>query len=293
MVLTDSSPCLAAKPCLYCGDTSAMKTDEHVVQEALGGSVVLADEACGPCNTKVFSPLDGHLVRIVRDLLCHNHPDVPKKRMFIAGDHCVTRDEENSVWVTVRLDQKLRPVVFEQMVQLPDGTWHVSMDPSIAGNSVNAVGRVHKMADELAGVCEENISMKVVAGTEPPVEPAIIRSAPGVFVVRAAYESQATALRSAILAGRFATNTLKQLSDPRSQSTQSPVVHIRKAVEQAAIERALAKLAINVACHALGSTVVRSQAFDAIRRFARFGDGYGDEPFACFPSIRISSGRPR
>ena len=261
------------KPCLYCGDPHAAKTDEHVLQKGLGGTVVLKDEVCGTCNTTVFSSPDGHLVRFVRDLAFHDHPDVPDKRTFILGNHSVTWDREHSLWVSVRLDKTGRPIVFDQIVRAREN-WYVSLNPA---GGPNVTERLQGMLKELETVTPEHLATHVIRRTDPPVEPAVIRSARSRFVVRAATEDEAAKLRNEILGREFARTRFKQISEAKEELTHAPTVHVQSSINHGAIVRALAKLALNVFCHVVGSDEARTPEFGAIRRFAFDGTGYPDD----------------
>jgi hypothetical protein len=260
------------KPCLYCESTSNPKTDEHVVQQGFGCTTVLQNEVCGACNTGIFSPLDGELIRFVHSLVCFGHPDVPARAPFIAGLHAVVRDEENGVWVSVRLDKDMHPTVFDQLVFLGEGRWHISLDPRTPGKNEE---RLAGLRAELAQVPADSIKSTIIHGTDPPVEPAIIRSAPGRYLIRAATDAAAERIRQHILSGRLTAKGWSQNEGPVKSKIVEPTVHVRASFGDGDIARALVKMAVNCTCYVFGSDVARADGFAAARCFARHGDDTG------------------
>src|SRR5690242_3471823 len=97
------SPTTDRQEPLFCGDSTRPRTDEHVLQQAFGTSLVLKDDVCGECNTSVFSPLDTKLVEHARRFGYWDHPDLPVKRTMLDGQLGVTFDAENQLWQSVRL----------------------------------------------------------------------------------------------------------------------------------------------------------------------------------------------
>jgi hypothetical protein len=256
------------KPCLYCEQEAVTKGAEHVLQHGLGGGTCLdPGEVCDECNTRVFSPLDGHLVRIVHDLLCRDHPDVVHSRNFLRGHHVVHRDEQNSVWVSVRLDEHLRVRICDQFVRIGPGQWHVSMD---LDTGEQPLVRHSQIVQELRAVTPEEVSIVVIDDREPAVEPAIVRSARGRFVVRGATVEVAEDLRTQLLKREVFVGEGIPSSVQRS-TISNPSVHVRIRIEDGAIGRALAKVAMNVVCHALGPVIARSPDFDTVRKFVLDG----------------------
>lgn len=256
------------RPCLYCEMSAPAKSAEHVLQRGLGGGACLdIGEVCDDCNIRVFSPMDGHLVRIIHDLLCRDHPDVVRSRNFLRGHHAVHRDELNSVWVSVRLDEQMRVRTCDQFVRIGPGQWHVSMDP---GTGEQPLVRHSQIVQELRAVTPEDVSMVVIDDRDPPVEPAIVRSARGRFVVRGATVEIAETLRTWLLERKIFLGEGTPSNVQRS-TVENPDVHVRIRIEDGAIGRALAKVAMNVVCHALGAVVARSPEFGAARKFVLDG----------------------
>jgi len=213
----------------------------------------------------VFSPLDGHLVRLVHDLLCRTHPDVALSRNPLRGHHVVQRDQEQGVWLTVRLDERMRSHSPDQLIHLGDRNWQMSFDASV---DADPEARQRQFIHELRAVSADDLSVVIVSDCDPPIEPAIVRSSPNKFAVRASTLEIAECLRRKILEERvFATDPLA-MSELREQTIENPMVHVRFSIHDGSIRRALAKMALNTVCLTLGSDVARDGAFDAVRRFA-------------------------
>lgn len=257
-------------PCLYCGQTKPTTGREHVVQEGLGGSIRLEQgEVCDHCNSVVFSALDGHLVRWVHDLLCRDHPDVVMSRNPLRGHQNVHRDEEHKVWLSVRLDERMRSRTPDQMIHVGGANWHMTFDAASPGDPQ---ARAQQFLVELRGATADDLSTIVVGGCEPPVEPAIVRSARGMFSVRGASAEVAESLRRKILEDKVFALDPVAVSEPGHQSIHGPTVHVQLTIEDEAIRRALAKLALNVVCMVFGSVTARESQFDLARRFVLDGN---------------------
>ena len=253
------------RPCLYCGDAALPKSREHVLQAAFGTTLTLDDDVCERCNVQTFSPLDTSLVQFVRSLACHGHPDVTPSQRLFQGPANILRDDVNSVWTSVRLDQRIRPSPFEQMIQLGGGRWHVVLDPNRRGSDEE---RLRRFLEELRVADAPTITTLVIPDAEPPVESAVIRSAPGRFVVRGSSEQAAQELRSKIVEGKLAPQGWQPFADPVTSRTQPGPIRVRAFIPHGQIQRAIAKTAMNFVCHVLGPEIARQRRFYGIREFA-------------------------
>lgn len=256
-------------PCLYCEERKP-KTDEHVVQEGLGGGVTLKDLVCGDCNTKVFSGPDGKLIRYIRELACRSHPDVASKRSALAWHPGLYFDDELDAWVSVKMGD-FSP--FDQLI-LPEerGTGpfdtKIVLDPGIPGDPLD---RVARMMGELGH--PESLSLKswVADGHTPPVQPAVIRSGRNSYMLRGASEPAVEAIRAEVEAGRFRTFTNND--QPKRGKTENPTLNSNFNMPLGAIAQALAKMAMNFLALAWGVDVARQPRFDPVKTAVRTGAG--------------------
>ncbi|HMJ13642.1 MAG TPA: HNH endonuclease [Polyangiaceae bacterium] len=265
---TDGVTASELKPCLYCRDKARPKTAEHIMQRGLGGRACLHDEVCDECNSKTLSRVDGFLVRAVHDLYCRRHSDVTKSRNPLRGNHVVHRDERHSVWLSVRLDERMRLRIPDQLISRGGYDWHMSVGDDSTEDIATPVRRI---TDELRAVAVDNLSIVVVGDCEPPVEPALVRSGPGCFVVRAATREIAESLKQRVLERKIFSTEPRTTLEPQS-TISDPLVHVRMHIEERAICRALAKIGLNVVCRVFGSEFARSADFDVVRDFILNGE---------------------
>jgi hypothetical protein len=261
--------------CLYCEDTTRKRTSEHVLQKGFGSDLTLPDDVCTDCNSVVFSPLDKMLIEFVRLYAYATHPDVIGGRTLLQDGHSLWLDDEG-VWLTVRIDRDGRPIVFTQLVFLADDRVHVTLDNSKPPVDIEAeLARVKAELADLARLELKPVIHTVASDDDrPKVQPALVRSAPFVYQLRAASTEEADALRARVLAGTAFANPRIQ-GQPEARSHQ---VKVEKRVEinMGGIARAVAKTALNFVCRALGPHVARRAEFDELRAFALGNKPPGD-----------------
>lgn len=253
--------------CLYCNDNTRKRTSEHVLQKGFRTDMTLPDDVCTDCNSVVFSPLDKMLIEFVRLYAYATHPDVIGGRTLLQDGHSLWLDDEG-IWLTVRIDRDGRPIVFTQLVYLAEDRVHVTLDNSNPPVDIEAeLGRVRA---ELAN--PERLQLNAVIHAvptdddRPKVQPALVRSAPFVYQLRAASTEEAESLRARVVSGAaFANPRIQGTPEARSQQVK---VEKRIVFNMGGISRAVAKSALNLVCKALGPSVARDPAFDAVRGFA-------------------------
>jgi hypothetical protein len=124
------------------------------------------------------------------------------------------------------------------------------------------------MVEELSDSQSLRCSTHAFPEESPPVEPAIVRSAPGVYVFRASTEEQAQSLMAQVTSGTpFRERGIAVLGELRN-SVDNPTVTVVAKVAFGAVDRALAKTAMNFVCASLGPDVARLRVFDAVKAFA-------------------------
>jgi hypothetical protein len=253
-------------PCLYCGDRERPRTAEHVLQKGLGAEMILPEDVCDECNTKVFSPLDGDLVRYVRTIAYCDHPDVRVTRTFLQEAHPLVF--QDGAWISVRVEKNTRWVILPQIVFLGGGRLQVSLDTS-AGKDA-AVALLANMQKELAEPSTLNPLKTTIVDnrqSEVAIQPALIRSAPRKYCVRAHTREAADEVAADVATGRLLAN-LRSLSAADDRTYERPGVLTTLSVNLGHIERAVAKVALNFVCKIAGPGTARNTAFDRLRAFA-------------------------
>lgn len=265
-------------PCLYCGDAEgARQGEEHVLQEAFGTRLTIPGEVCDHCNTKTFSPLDGALVKYVRVYAYWDHPDVEHNRTMLQDGHGLWL--QDGVWLNVRVDRDVKPIVFDQLVFLPDGSVRVALDSRRLGPEAAAT-QLALITTELA-TPSTLLLKEYVAGPpgegRPAVQPALVRSAPGRWLLRAQDQGSVNVLREKLQAGTLLSG-LRQGGDSTPRSIR-PDIELRIEINFGSVQRALCKVALNLVCKVLGSNTARDQSFDDLRRYALTGNSANAEAF--------------
>lgn len=248
------------RPCLYCGDTEKPKTEEHVLQKALGGSLTLDKDVCGDCNTKVFSPLDGLLIRYVQTLFYYGHDDVGRKRNFLQENLGSLRNDDTGKWTAARLDRDFKARILEQVVLNDDGEFRMTLS-----DGGDATRRGKTIVAELSRP-DVAITKQLIDEGDPPMCPRLIRSSPGVYVARGTSEAVCDDLLGKVRAGIF--REMNGMTPPQRITVPPPYVEVPITFDFGAVERALAKTALNFVCATWGGNTAREPVFDEIRQLA-------------------------
>ena len=252
------------RPCLFCRDTSKPKTAEHVLQDGFGASLTLPDDVCEDCNTGRFSPLDKRLVDYVRTYAYADHPDVTRNRTIFQDGRCIFFDPSSQLWLHVRVDKQVRPRAFSQVILIGNNQLKFIADTSESSEW-------QELRDQMKVELSDPSRLAVTTTTfevNPPVDmlPALLRTAPLTYNIRARSEEGAEAMRKAVESGKLLAGPMESVAT--ENQTNQPLLTFSVAIPFGDIHRALAKTALNFVCAAMGPVVARSPAFDVLRRFA-------------------------
>lgn len=254
---------IGADGCLFCGDTEAPKTDEHVLQAGFGADLRLVDEVCGRCNTERFSPLDTAVIDFARNLVFAHHPDVTPTRTILNDGHPVTFDDSVGHWVSVRVLKQGQAFLPPQIVVVSTNQVGYHADNGPNALALAALFRQELSQPELLEF--ETAIVDIKQEGLPPVQPAIVRSAPGKYVLRARTAEEAAKLEQVVRTGLF--GTWSNSTDPTARPLVLPRIHGGLHVRLGHYKRAVAKTALNFVCATLGGEFARGAAFDDLRRF--------------------------
>ncbi len=258
-------------PCLYCGDNERERTREHVIQQSLGGGLVLEDDVCAHCNTDVFSPIDKHLVDYLRTFVFWREPFGNPMALLTGGPLSLTFDEVRGVWQSVRVDSKGFPRAVPQFVFKTDSQVQFFADCT---DPNRAAALQAQMLAELKSPSTLSIkpmvAVKRPADPRPEVQTALIRSAPNTYLVRASSTALAEQMMARILSDQL-FSAWEQVGELRDDARQ---ISIEKSIQVRVgdVHRAVAKIALNFVCAVAGPDIARDGALDELRHFALRGN---------------------
>jgi hypothetical protein len=106
----------------------------------------------------------------------------------------------------------------------------------------------------------------------PNVQPAIIRSSKRSYLIRAQDPKIADSIITALKSSKLMESVAHDGSPAIGRSVQAPPLHAYRIVKWGNVCRAVAKVALNFVCAAVGSEVARRPAFDPIRRYILTGE---------------------
>ncbi len=268
----------STRPCLFYEDEKEpQKTAEHILQKGLGTSWTLTEDVCHGCNTREFSARDGELVRFARRLNW-NHPAIGGRFPF-GNDLCLQFDPFAEAWITVRLDATATPIVFPQLIFMRTGQPVLIVQPESSPAKSRPLLEV--IREELMGMHRLKVSTRAVPRPDAdlaPLRPALIRSAPGVYVAQADHLDTAEQLAEFARAGKLSSQPLPDALPP-ARSLEPGEVHTRLHVniKIGDVYRAAAKSAVNLLCAVVGPEIARHPAFDPVKQYVLQGDPEGDE----------------
>ena len=240
-------------PCIYCRRAEVPRTREHVLQYAFGASATLPTQVCAECNS-AFSAIDKCFVEGVQ--FFHTH----KNMLRGLGYGRVMRPDGIAVVARRRPDGmgEFPP----QMFQSSPTTW------TFTGHRYEDHAR---MLSELAEPSQLSLSTRVVAADEGWPSLTIIRSSPRTFLIQG---TDATEVER--FCGKIAAQGMKPdwVGEPNTTATEdNPPIHIPTELPLDTYSRAMAKIALNYVCYRAGAEVALRSEFDAVRAFARIGEG--------------------
>lgn len=261
------------RPCLYCDTPSGRRTAEHVLHDALGTRLVLHDDVCHECNTTAFSPLDTKFIHFVRTYAYWDHPQVPRTKTIVQDGHPMVLNE-HGLWESVRVVMRgadpVEHVRFTQIIFIEDGRVGIAFDP----RDPDPERTVRRIRDDLAAPDTLTIARVVVdapTSDGPPVQPALIWSAPRKYAARAGNDAAVTNLIELVRSGRALAGRAPR-REREVPATARPYIYTRIEIPFGVIERVSVKIAINLVCRVVGPLVARHPALADARRYARYGD---------------------
>ncbi|MBS9392438.1 MAG: hypothetical protein HEQ29_04560 [Dolichospermum sp. LBC05a] len=251
-------------PCLFCGDNTRPRTEEHIIQHGFKNSRwVLDTDVCCHCNTDIFSPLDKKLIDFVRTYVYPNHSDISRNRTLVQAGHSIRLNEKDGRWESIRIDSDGNSIAFPQIIFVDEKRIEFCCN----GNE-NYQQLLDKIKQELVQV--DKLSLKELVFQQadqslPKIQSAVIRTARLKYVLRASTNEEVQLLKSQIETGQL-LRQLGQESKPRTISQKSKV-QVNLQLETNLINRAIAKSAVNSVCAFLGSQRARNSVFDPIKSF--------------------------
>ena len=250
------------RPCLYCESITNPRTREHILQDRFGTNWSLTEDVCGDCNTKRFSHLDHELFRSVRTLVYWDHPDV-LRRTILQDEHALWFNDQRGIWISLRIRQDGKRAIFPQLIFRTNTEFLFLTDE--ANNPVpferikSELRQPEKLAIEAQLVDSQSENL-------PEVQPAIIRSAPNTYLIRASSQKDVHRIKDMISRGVL-FDAIPREEKKFELFPQPTPVQIDITIKYDHVERALAKSALNFLCAAVGSEVARYDCFSEIRRF--------------------------
>jgi len=276
-----------AYTCLYCGAAGPWNR-EHVLQAAFGTSWVLDDDVCEPCNSR-FSPLDSKLVEFVREFAYLGHPDVAPVTRLLEGKIGLTRDVSSGAWISVRVGPKARPIPFPQLIWLPSNLVSFVTDRSRWSGNPQAIAlglwERRQIITELSEVSRLRLRRSIVR--QPGVQPAIVRSAPYRYLLRATTEEILNEIEKVIRTGSLVASLTTGKPDAPMAGKQREKVRVAHTYELGSYARAIAKSAMNFVCAAVDRDLSRSADLDVLRAFINTGVGHFQR-FVTFPFLQAT-----
>jgi hypothetical protein len=252
-------------PCLFCGDNTRNRTEEHIIQHGFKNSRwVLDTDVCCHCNTDIFSPLDKKLIDFVHTLIYPNHPYISRNRTLSQTGHSIRLNEKDGIWQSLRIDSNGKPIVFPQIIFVDEN----KIEFFCNGND-NYQQQMDIIKQELVQV--DKLSLKELVFQKPdqslpPIQSAVIRTAPMKYVLRASTNEEVQLLKYQIQNGQL-MRQFGQESEPRRATSQKSEIHTNLVLEPNLINRAIAKSAVNAVCYFLGSQRARNSVLDPIKSF--------------------------
>ena len=260
-------------PCIYCKLPFDKFTDEHVLHDSLGGSLILKDHVCEDCNSKKFAAMDTHFVRWSLAALGKIAYDVQSK----SGEPVRSRFSAsidiggNGIPSEVFLKGKLVPEVKTQIAMRfsPDGKCDVSAQSS---HENSAKTPMEVFGDFFAALDAQGIEkVKVTIDDKLPADSALVaQERDRYFYVKASDEA----------AGRKALSVLAEDGFRKPIETGGPwqrgssgdkMVGVSMRMDLELTFRAAAKIVFNLAALEFGRDLVMKPELDAIRDYILTG----------------------
>ncbi|QRK08549.1 hypothetical protein JQX13_53145 [Archangium violaceum] len=263
-----STPSPTTITCIYCRQVRE-PTREHVLPRSLGGDFV-QPILCGDCNSRRLSPLDQALAE--RSLVALSRIGFTPKAAFdvrLGGDHFV-KDEATGLMIDVALTNEVRPVVMPQVHVAPDGslariciltadTDSLKRLDAFVMRQINA-GRLSKMYVKLGP-----------SDAGPYARLVMHRENDGYLRAQTAEDAQQlVAVLQANWQAAYAQHASRVASGEaiaEGQSIPNPSVHVNMSYCPDDVNRAIAKIVLNVLAARVGSQFALAPEFDELRRY--------------------------
>lgn len=241
------------RPCLYCRRLDVPRTKEHVLQDAFGAVAILPTEVCAECNNG-FSAIDKSFVDAV-----HFHYTGQNMLRQLGNGRAVLED---GVAVTARYRADGNGEFPPQLYEATPTTWR------FLGHREDDF---HAMLRELKSPGALQVKSAVVTGAGVP-RLAILRSSPNVYLVQGVEATAVTQFAERVRREGFKPDWF---NEPFStQTTENPAITFDTSLKLEPLCRAMAKVALNFVCYRQGIEAALHPAFDAVRRYARYGEGH-------------------
>lgn len=244
---------LVRRPCLYCRRIEVPRTKEHVLQDAFGAVAILPTEVCAECNNG-FSAIDKSFVDAV-----HFHYTGQNMLRQLGNGRAILED---GVAVTARYRPDGNGEFPPQLYEATPTTWRF-LGPREED--------FHSMLRELKEPEALQVKSAVVTREGAP-RLAILRSAPNVYLVQGVEAAAVEQLVARVRSEGFKPDWFNE-SFSRT-TTENPAITFDTSLKLEPFCRALAKVALNFVCYRLGIDAGLRPAFDAVRRYARYGEGH-------------------
>ncbi|MEH2281149.1 MAG: hypothetical protein V7K90_07355 [Nostoc sp.] len=252
-------------PCLFCGDNTRNRTEEHIIQHGLKNSRWTLDtDVCCQCNTNIFSPLDTKLIDFVRTYVYPNHPHISKNRTLLQAGHYVQFEQGSGIWRSIRIDNNGKPFVFPQIVFVDEN--RISFSCNSDQNSQKLLEQIKQDLVQPDKLSLSNLVFSQEDQSLPPIQPAVIKTARMTYVVRASSIEEVKLLNSQIESAELLSQFDHKQSEHQRISQQSEVQG-NLVLDTNLINRAIAKSAVNSVCAFLGSQRARNNVIDPIKSF--------------------------
>lgn len=252
-------------PCLFCGDNTRHRTEEHIIQHGFKNSRwVLDTDVCCHCNTDIFSALDKKLIDFVHTYVYPNHPHISRNRTLLQAGHNIQFDQETRIWLSLQIDRNMKPVLFPQLVFVDKNRIDF-----YCNSNQNYQKLLNNMKQELVQVDKLSLEKLVCQQPDqslPTIQSAVIRTARMKYLLRASTNEEIQLLKSQIHNGQL-MRQFGQESEPRRKTTQKSELLANSVLEPNLINRAIAKSAVNAVCSFLGSQRARNSVLDPIKSF--------------------------
>jgi hypothetical protein len=232
--------------------------------------MTLPEDVCAKCNTQVFSPLDDELTRYVRTYAYWDESDIQRSRTMLQDGHSLWLTDEG-IWISVRVDKSVKPIMCTQIIFLGEDQLHVTMDASRPTDYESVIDTLRMELSQPANLSVKKLKLDSPGDGRPAIQQALIRSARDTYLIRGTSEEALAQVERTIQSGTLLSQ-VKRVGAPQQRSTQIQVEN-RIKLNFGSISRALAKSALNFICKILGPEVARAEDFDGLRDFALTGAG--------------------